>query len=274
MRHIDLFCGIGSFSIAFRELGWDCVLACDICPEARETYRRNFGMEPLGDIRDIHEIPRADIITAGFPCQAFSYAGKRRGFEDERGDMFAEIMRFVRGSTPRFVILENVPGLLTHDEGRSFLRVRRDLEAEGYTVKHQVLLCSDYGIPQMRRRLIVTACLRGSDAIDLDMTRTRAPDLGNFLQQPLTKGVAYTVRCGGRRSPVDSRHNWDGYYTKSGGVYRLTLRDAHQLQGIPDDFVLAGNKTSQWKMLGNTIPTPFTRAVGAGILACLRVTTQ
>ena len=156
-KFIDLFCGIGSFHYSFQKLGFKCVMASDIYKPSVDNYKENYNMDVLGDICDIDPstIEDYDILCAGFPCQPFSQAGHHKGFEDSRGTMFSQVMRFVKTNVPKVVVLENVQALLNHDDGKSFAKIKEDLEKEGYTIVHKVLKCSDYGIPQMRKRLFI-----------------------------------------------------------------------------------------------------------------------
>jgi DNA (cytosine-5)-methyltransferase 1 len=270
IKYIDLFCGIGSFHYSFEKLGFECVMACDINKSARNNYKLNHDVEPLGDICDIDpdDIDPYDILCAGFPCQPFSQAGKQKGFKDKRGTMFSQVMKFVKKNDPKVVILENVRGLLTHDNGKSFKKIIKTLEKEGYSVIHKILLCSDYGIPQMRKRLFII----GSKNIKtsklnkfFDLSKfEKTTTLKKFFKKKFEKETAYTIRCGGRRSPIDDRHNWDGYWV-AGKEYRLTIKDGLKLQGFKK-FKLSGTNTEKWKLLGNTIPTIFTHMIGKQIM--------
>ena len=284
-HYLDLFSGMGSFHYSLSRLsGFNCVAASDICESSRRVYDTNHGMMPLGNICDIdpQTLPPFDIVCAGFPCQPFSQAGHRRGFDDSRGTMFSQVMRVALGGKrkPSVIVLENVQGLLRHDEGRSFATVCEQLAEAGYEVVHKVLTCSKYGIPQMRKRLFIVAYL--PDAVKAGEDMARFFDLGAYearttLTDFLNKGVfakptAYTIRCGGRRSSIDDRHNWDGYWV-DGHEYRLTIADALKLQGFDGYDITAGGTTSkaqQWKLLGNTIPTVFTRIIGERIATLLR----
>lgn len=157
VKYIDLFCGMGSFHYSFQKLGFKCVMASDIYKPAKETYKKNYNIDVLGDICDINplSLESYDILCAGFPCQPFSQAGHHKGFKDSRGTMFSQVMRFVKTNIPKIIILENVQALLNHDKGKSFEKIKKDLEKEGYIVVYKVLKCSDYGIPQMRKRLFI-----------------------------------------------------------------------------------------------------------------------
>ena len=267
MKYADLFCGMGSFSYSFRRLGWHCVLACDISENACDNYDHNFGYRPLGDITLINEndVPDHDVLCAGFPCQPFSHAGFHQGFADPRGTMFFHVMRIIKAKNPSFVVLENVPGLLHHDRGRTFRTILNCLETAGYVIEFKVLLCSDYGIPQRRKRLFIVARLAhilGPPILELDAYR-KHQTLSAYLGKPFEREVAFTIRCGGRSSGIQDRHNWDSYIVDN-RPYRLTLQDALALQGF-EQYSMLGSDTKKWKLLGNTIPTIFTHMIGERI---------
>ena len=270
VKFIDLFCGIGSFHYSFEKLGFKCAMASDICEAAKNTYKENYGMDVLDDICEIDPstIEHYDILCAGFPCQPFSQAGHHKGFEDSRGTMFSQVMRFVKQNVPKVVILENVQALLNHDNGNSFATIKTELENEGYTVVHNVLKCSDYGIPQMRKRLFIVG-FKNIEVNNLDEffnlnEYKKNTTLTEYLGQNFKKDIAYTLRCGGKHSPIDDRHNWDGYWVDD-KEYRLTLEDGLKLQGF-HNYNLIGNKNEKWKMLGNTIPTIFTEIIGKQLI--------
>jgi DNA (cytosine-5)-methyltransferase 1 len=271
--YIDLFCGIGSFHRSFDPLGWECVMACDINPDAQQTYQTNYGLTPKGDITAIDptEVPPFDVLCAGFPCQPFSQCGQHRGFDDARGTMFFHLMKFVHAHHPRAVVLENVRGLLAHDGGKTFARIVTELQQAGYVVQHKVITCSDYGLPQMRKRLIIVGCLSSDplatyadQLLQFDDYR-RHVSLSDLLHRPFEKEMAYTIRCGGRNSALNDRHNWDGYRLTDGSEYRLSIDDCLAIQGFGRDFQLCGSATAQWKQLGNTIPTVFTEIIGKNL---------
>ena len=264
---VDICCGIGSFHWSFVKHGMKCVLACDIDPVARETYRTNYGIEPLGDIYSIpsESLPKFDVLCAGFPCQPFSNAGQHRGFDDARGTIFFEIMRWIRARAPKVVVLENVPALVSHNKGDTFKHICEHLTDAGYAVSHAIVKCSDYGIPQMRKRVLLIACLKGSPEDILDFARfKKSVTLAEYMERPFEKETAYTIRCGGRGSKLGNKHNWDSYLV-DGAEYRLTIEDARHLQGFPKTFTLCGTVSQKWHQLGNTIPTNFTDMVAQNI---------
>ena len=160
-KYIDLFAGIGGFHLALSSLGAECVYANEWDTFAQNVYKENFGIEPEGDITKVDEnkIPEHDILCAGFPCQAFSIAGRRKGFDDTRGTLFFEIARLAQSKRPSYLLLENVPGLLSHDKGRTFSVILATLNDLGYRVEWMVLNSKHFGVPQSRRRLFLICYL-------------------------------------------------------------------------------------------------------------------
>ena len=265
LKFIDLFCGIGSFHHSFSKKGWECIMASDIDETTHEVYEQNYNIKPVGDIYKIDEksIPNYDILCAGFPCQAFSQAGKQNGLSDKRGILFQEILRFASYHKPKVLALENVSALLKHDKGNTFKIITDSIKALGYNINYKILKCSDYGIPQMRKRLIIL-CIRddikhGIDIFDLSKYEKNV-SLKDYLDKNFEKECAYTIRCGGKGSPINDRHNWDGYLV-DGEEYRLTIDDAKKLQGFDEDFIMANKSKDAWRHLGNTIPTIFTQII-------------
>ncbi|RLD67303.1 MAG: DNA (cytosine-5-)-methyltransferase [Bacteroidetes bacterium] len=157
---IDLFAGIGGFRIAMQNLGGNCVFSSEIDKYAKKTYDINFGEIPFGDITKINEndVPEHDILCAGFPCQSFSIAGKRKGFEDEtRGTLFFDIARIIDSKKPKAFFLENVKGLISHDKGKTLKTILKVLREDlGYYVPEpQVKNAKDFGVPQNRERIFI-----------------------------------------------------------------------------------------------------------------------
>ena len=194
----------------------------------------------------------------------------KKGFDDERGTLFFQIMKFVTTHNPDVVVLENVSALLTHDNGATYIRMKTTLENEGYSLVEKILKCSDYGIPQMRKRLFIVGIKTNlviEKNIDmskfLDIPTVPTPTLATYLGKPFEKDTAFTIRCGGRKSRIDDKHNWDGYIV-DGREYRLSIEDCLKLQGF-EDFELCGSITQQYKLLGNSIPTNFTYLIGKKI---------
>lgn len=156
---IDLFAGIGGFHLALSSFGAKCVFASEMDKHASAVYKKNYGIQPHGDITLIDEskIPKHDILAAGFPCQPFSIAGKKGGFNDIRGTLFFDIVRIVKYHQPSLIVLENVANIVSHDKGNTILTIQRNLTDLGYHVDFAILKAQDYGIPQNRKRMYLLA---------------------------------------------------------------------------------------------------------------------
>lgn len=156
---IDLFAGLGGFRLALESLGAQCVYSSEWDPSAQKVYARNFGDMPEGDITQVDEceIPDHDILCAGFPCQAFSISGKKKGFEDSRGTLFFDVARIAKAKRPKVIFMENVKNFAAHDNGRTLEVVRKTLERLGYTFYQRVLNSVNYGVPQKRERIYMLA---------------------------------------------------------------------------------------------------------------------
>ena len=169
MKFLDLFAGIGGFRLGMESAGHECIGFCEIDKFARASYKaihNTKGEIELHDItavsdESIRGLGSVDIICGGFPCQAFSIAGHRRGFEDIRGTLFFEIARFASILRPKYLFLENVRGLLNHDGGATFETIIRTLDELGYDVEWQVLNSKNFGVPQNRERVFIIGHLRG-----------------------------------------------------------------------------------------------------------------
>ncbi|MCY3975073.1 MAG: DNA cytosine methyltransferase, partial [Simkaniaceae bacterium] len=221
---IDLFCGIGGFHIALSQLGARCVFASDNNEKAMQTYRANHRAEHFaGDITAINpqDIPDHDLLCAGFPCQPFSQAGFKKGFQDARGALFANIIDIMKAKKPKAFFLENVRHLKKHDEGKTFSTIQREIEDLGYSFFSYVVYAKDHGVPQLRPRLFM---------IGLADMRTFSPPAKKALRLTMsdvmggtcTRDVGYTLRVGGVGSGIRNRHNWDSYVV-DGKVERLTV---------------------------------------------------
>ena len=158
-RFIDLFAGIGGFRIAMQNLGGTCVFTSEIDAYAQISYQRNFGDLPHGDITKINEgdIPNHEVLCAGFPCQAFSIAGRRGGFSDTRGTLFFDVARIIKEKQPKAFFLENVKGLRGHDKGKTLATILNVLREElNYFVPEpKIINAKDFGVPQNRERIFI-----------------------------------------------------------------------------------------------------------------------
>ena len=168
MKFLDLFAGIGGFRFGMESVGHECIGFCEIDKFARASYKAIHNTEgeiELHDIttvtdEEIRAIGQVDVICGGFPCQAFSIAGARRGFEDTRGTLFFEIARFANILKPKYLFLENVKGLLNHDRGNTFKTILGSLDGLGYDVEWQVLNSKNFSVPQNRERVFIIGHLR------------------------------------------------------------------------------------------------------------------
>ena len=167
IRFFDMFAGIGGFRSGLEAIGgFECVGHCEIDKHANQAYNAIYNIKKeekyFEDATKInpYDMPDIDLICAGFPCQAFSLAGKRGGFEDARGTLFFEIARIAAVKRPAYLFLENVPGLLSHDGGKTFATILGALSQLGYDVVWQVLNSKDFGVPQSRKRVYLICYLR------------------------------------------------------------------------------------------------------------------
>lgn len=201
-KYIDLFCGIGGFHYAMSSLGAECVFASDINKEAKLVYKKNFGIEPKGDITKIksEDIPFHDIICAGFPCQPFSISGNQEGLKSQTGKLFFEITRIAKYHQPKILFLENVKNLKNHDNGKTFKTMKKELEKIGYNVFSEVLNSVNFGVPQARKRLYIVAFRK-----DLEIKEFQFPNgkwtknciLENYLETEVSQTLyindGYTI---------------------------------------------------------------------------------
>jgi len=183
-KFIDLFAGIGGFHIAMQQLGGECVFAAEIDDDAISTYKSNFDIDARCDVTKVNpnEIPKFDVLCAGFPCQAFSKAGQQKGFSDTRGTLFFEIERILlfhleKYKSPNFIVLENVRNLVSHDNGNTWETIKNHLKAMGYIMTETPIIVSphNFGIPQLRERVLIfgihkSVCL--SDRLDFDFIKS------------------------------------------------------------------------------------------------------
>ena len=159
-KFIDLFAGIGGIRIPFDELNGSCVFSSEFDKYAAQTYFENFGHSPYGDITKINidDIPKHDLLLAGFPCQPFSLGGKRKGFRDTRGTLFFNIEKILEARKPKAFLLENVRGLVNHDKGKTFEIIKDALSSKeklNYNIFYKVLNAKDFGLPQNRSRIFI-----------------------------------------------------------------------------------------------------------------------
>lgn len=159
MKFIDLCCGVGGFHQALSNMGMQCVFASDIDKDCKDNYEENYDMKPHGDLTklDISKIPSFDVLCAGFPCQPFSKAGFQNGFNDDRGNIFYDICKIIKYHRPKYIILENVKNLASHDNGHTWNVIKTNIEKLDYNTYLNPLILNTlyFGVPQSRDRVVI-----------------------------------------------------------------------------------------------------------------------
>lgn len=304
---IDLFAGIGAFHLAMKRAGGKCVLACEINEESRKTYLANHDMTGVPFAADITQleaalVPDHDVLCAGFPCQAYSIAGGKRGFEDERGGLIFALLRIIGVKLPKLIVLENVKNFCTGDDGKWHRTLRRTLAGMGYIVISKVLNAAHFGTAQERERVFFVAYRRdafadvqgfqmpvgdGKWVSVADILEADAPD-GHYgadriepcptvdKSSPLQRVGMLKDRNGKVRHGQDARvydpsfhattlmatQDNCGVYLINGKARSLTPRERARLQGFPETFQPHPVKTHANKQFGNSIAVPVAAAIG------------
>ena len=233
-----------------------CVYANEWDKYAAQIYERHYEKPDTRDIRnvDAKDIPKHELLTAGFPCQSFSIAGKRGGFEDTRGTLFFEIARIAKQKQSRLLLLENVKGLLSHDKGKTFATILNTLDELGYDLQWQVLNSKDFGVPQNRERVFIIGHLRGTSRPEVfpigqgNEKHTGEDAQGNNIAHTLTNTDKYRGSYNGVR------------------IRKLIPTECERLQGFPDNWTDGISDTQRYKCLGNAVTTNVVTAIGERIL--------
>ncbi len=222
-----------------------CIGFSEIDKYAIQIYRGHFpNHKGYGDVKKINwkTVEDFDFLVAGFPCQAFSTAGRQQGFRDTRGTLFFEIARCLREKQPRLFLLENVKGLLSHDKGYTFLTIITTLDGLGYDLQWQVLNTKDFGIPQNRERVFIVGHLRGTGRPEI------FPIGGNDKKS--SREVCPTIRATHHKSGDNQPVIREGPR-----IRRLTPIECERLQGFPDGWTEGVSDTQRYKCLGNAVTT-------------------
>lgn len=279
LTFIDLFAGIGGFHIALHSLGLECVFASEWDEKARETYQHNHKkISPLlfksknfvGDITKIDpaDIPDFDILCAGFPCQPFSQAGFKKGFEESRGTLFFDIVNIIKTKQPKAFFLENVRHLLNHDDGRTFKTIQKIITKDlGYSFYYKIIKASDFGLPQHRARLMMVG-FKDDHGFEFPVPEELKLSMSDIWGGQCEKKVGYTLRVGGRGSKITDRRNWDSYKV-DGEIRRLSPKEGLKMQGFPEGFSFPVSQTQAMKQLGNSVAVPAIKAVAKSIVEML-----
>lgn len=303
-RVCSLFAGMGGMCAAAVQAGCEIVYANEFDKFACRTYRHNFEKHFLeeGDVWDVDlsNVPDHDLLMAGFPCQAFSVAGRRDGFNDERGQLFFRILDFIDEKRPDMILLENVQNLLTHDKGRTFKRIRKEITTErDYWMDYEILNSKDY-VPQNRPRIFMVCVKRGicdllfpkyefprpekkrpslSSIVDFEQEQDEKYYLSSKskyyeLFSEIEKGKTYQLRryyvrenksglCPTLTANMGGGGHNVPFVRDSRGVRKLTEYECLRLQGFPEDFDFPEDMglSHRYKQIGNSVTVPLVRDI-------------
>ena len=303
----SLFSGIGGIDLGFIQAGFDVAWANEMDAAACKTYRHNFKHLNLveGDIKKIpaNEIPDFDVLTAGFPCQPFSIAGLQKGFKDRDGNLFFEITRIIDTKRPKVVFLENVPNLIEHDDGKTFLVIYNGLAQFGYAVYYRVLASNDYGnLPQIRKRIYIVAVrediaervyqypepieltLKSNDIINRSVRQhniyyyAEGKMYDRLIANMKDRKAIYRITdtevrwtknqmCPTLTANMGTHKDRVHVVWDNYGVRKMTLREGLDFQGFPKDFYFPKTITIEdaYKQIGNTVSVPVIRRLAESI---------
>jgi len=296
IRFIDLFCGIGGFRFALEQAAakyggtTSCVFSSDIDSSCQEAYSANFGHKPVGDITKVEAsaIPDHDLLLAGFPCQAFSIMGHRRGFNDTGGTLFFDIARILDAKRPRAFVLENVKTLVGHQNGKTLSVILETLSELGYSVEYRVFNALDFGLPQKRERIWIVGTRGKTFNYKWPSASIPMRPLSEILEKDVPRKhfasrhilSRRTASMKGQNPPRPSiwHENKAGHISaypyscalRAGASYnyllvdgkrRLTPREMLRLQGFPESFKCAVSDSQTRKQAGNSLPVNVAREV-------------
>ncbi|MBN4063124.1 DNA cytosine methyltransferase [Alkaliphilus sp. AH-315-G20] len=310
MKTISFFAGVGGIDLAFERAGFKCVWANEIDQYAAKTYKANFNNELIvDDIRSVglKFVPNSDVLLAGFPCQPFSLAGYRKGFNDERGNLFFDLMRFIEKKLPPVLFLENVKNLVGHDSGRTFEVILKALKTCGYHIKHKVMNACDYAnIPQNRERIYIVAFrdkqlykhFTFPEAISL---KKSLKDFIYYNEKVDDKYYYTEEKCKFyhelRKSVInpDTVYQWRRVYVRENksnlcptltanmgtgghnvplikakhGIRKLTPRECFNLQGYGEEYIIPKDlsNTRLYKQAGNSVVVPVVERIATQIMS-------
>ena len=305
----DLFAGIGGIALGLKNAGFDIAWANEIDDKASITYRTNFKHPlyecPIQDL-DPNKLPKVDMLAGGFPCQAFSIAGYRKGFEDNRGTLFFEIMRLVDVLNPNYLFLENVKNLESHDNGNTFKVILEELYKRDYFVKYKVLNTCEYSsIPQNRERIYIVAFKNKNifDAFNFPNKTKHNKSITELLEETAEDNFYYTEKfkqfdlLKKGMNNKNTVYQWRRIYlreNKSGvcptltanmgmgghnvpliidnkGIRKITPRECARFQGFPDKYKLPQIANSYlYKQFGNSVSVPIIEAIGKEIIKAIK----
>lgn len=270
MKYFSTFSGIGGFEVGIQRTvpGAECVGYSEVDRHAVTTYERHFEHENFGDITriDAGDLPDFDLFVGGFPCQAFSVAGRRQGFEDTRGTLFFDVARILAAKQPRNFILENVRGLLHHDNGRTARTIVGTLADLGYCVEWRLLNSKNHGVPQHRERVYFVGHFGGIPKQPV-FTPEGPSNPYSTVGQSTKTAVARTLTGGGNSGNSGGNHSGMTILRTPEGDRRLTPIEAERLHGFPDNWTAGVSDTQRFKQCGNAVSPPVVSHVMERLLA-------
>lgn len=290
MKVVGLFAGVGGIEKGLREAGHECVLLCEIDPAARAVLQAHFEAPVVSDVRTLEALPETDVVTAGFPCQDLSQAGRTQGIRGEKSGLVSEIFRLLdraastgRQAEPTWLLLENVPFMLKLERGSAMRYLTAELGKRGFLWAYRVVDTRAWGLPQRRQRVILLASktedprgrLFAQDAGPRDMPHWSSVACGFYWTEG-NRGLGWAVDAvptlkGGSTLGIPSPPAI--WFPSDGRVITPDIRDAERLQGFPADWTLPATGDSKkrngprWRLVGNAVSVPVARWVGERLMA-------
>ena len=292
LKVCSLFAGIGGIDLAFKQSGFEIVWANEFDKDACKTYRHNFPDTLLSecDIRKVNvkDIPNFDILVAGFPCQSFSICGNKKGFADERGNLFFEIMRFADEKKPEVIFLENVANLTEHDNGKTFNRIHNELSERNYYIRYIIADACNYGIPQHRTRTYIAAfkdfdmCNKfqfpkeqplKKHIFDIIDRSVKADDSFYLSENQIYRFSDYGIQKSKDGISFTLKANMGTWYNRvpiikdDFGIRTITPQECLALQGFPKSFDFPDiPMKSMYKQCGNTVVVPIVKQIAKNVI--------
>jgi len=314
IKIIDLYCGIGGMRLGFEQATKNlktptkCILSSEIDKFCIQTYISNFGVSNFfGDLTKLNSkkeilkiIPDFDLLLAGFPCQPFSRAGKKKGFDDKRGNHFFIINKILKVKKPKAFLLENVKFLKSHDNGRTLNEMLRNLRKNYYVPDPAFLNSKDFGLPQNRDRIFIVGFLKKNEVFEFPKPTQKTTSVGRILEKYVSNSYVISDRLwsGHKKRKIRHKKNGNGFgfsivdknnhytntlsarYHKDGGEIlisrgkkknprMLTERECARLQGFPDSFKIPVSRVRAYQQFGNSVSVNVIKVIAKNIIRYL-----